>query len=86
MILSCKASAIKCKYVIINSIRHTYQVMLRTSVLNIEHKIHASSRGYDSVIRRMLSWVCLLYNLYNTNEFILRMTWCHVKNELIGVV
>ena len=32
------------------------------------------SRGYDSVIRRMQSWVCLLYNLYNTHEFILHMT------------
>ena len=28
----------------------------------------------------------LLYNLYNTHEFILRLTWCHVKNELVGVV
>ena len=44
------------------------------------------SRGYDSVIRRMQSLVCLLYNLYNTHEFILHMTWCHAKNELVGVV
>ena len=43
-------------------------------------------RGYDSVMRRMQSWVCLLYNLYNTHEFILCMTWCHTKNELVGVV
>ena len=33
----------------------------------------------------MQLWVCLLYNLYNTHEFILRMTWCHVKNELAGL-
>ena len=46
----------------------------------------SKSRGYDSVIRRMQSWVCLLYNLYNTNEFILHMTPGHTKNELIGVV
>ena len=45
-----------------------------------------NARGYDSVIRRMQSWVFLLYNLYNTHEFILRMTWCHVKNELVGAV
>ena len=24
--------------------------------------------------------------LYNTHEFILRMSWCHVKNELVGIV
>ena len=28
--------------VIINAIRHAYEVVLRTSILNIEHKIHAS--------------------------------------------
>ena len=44
------------------------------------------SRGYDSVIRRMKSWVCLLYNLYNTHDFILHMTSGHTKNELMGVV
>ena len=32
------------------------------------------TRGYDSVIRRMQSWMFLLYNLYNTHEFILHMT------------
>ena len=57
-------------------------------LLDIEPYIQteAISRGYDSVIRRMQSWACLLYNLYNTHEFILSMTWCHVKNELVGVV
>ena len=39
------------------------------------------SRGYDSVIRRMQSWVCLLYNLYNTNEFILHMAPGHTKKR-----
>ena len=42
--------------------------------------------GYDSVIRRMQSWVCLLYNLYSTHEFILHMTPGHTKNELMVVV
>ena len=43
------------------------------------------ARGYDSVIRRMQSWVCLLYNLYNAHEFI-HMTPGHTTNELTGVV
>ena len=46
----------------------------------------AITRGYDSVIRRMQSLVCLLYNLYNTHEFILHMTQGHTKNEFMGVV
>ena len=44
------------------------------------------ARGYDSAIRRMQSWVCLLYNLYNTHGFILHITPGHTKNELMGVV
>ena len=47
------------------------------------HVLKAYSRGYDSVIRRMQSWVCLLYNLHNTHEFILHMTPGHTKNELM---
>ena len=58
-----------------------------THAIYIGKKIkHSFPWGYDSVIRRMQSWVCLLYSLYNTHEFILRITWCHVKNELVGVV
>ena len=65
------------------------RLMIRIALfekLVFKHLIRALTRGYDSVIRRMQSWVCLLYNLYNTNKFILHVTPGHKKNELIGVV
>ena len=37
------------------------------SIYNIGKHTPCKPRGYDSVIRIMQSWVCLIYNLYKTH-------------------
>ena len=64
--------------VIINAIRHAYEVMLWTSMLNIEHKIHASWSFLQCFLRQTLSFRKSMSTV--DNVFVLHGLITHMLN------
>ena len=57
-------------------------IVKRCFIIYILHIHRGKTRSYEECTRVFFNYI----NLYNTHKFILHLTWCHMKNKLLGVV